>query len=188
MMSRTKARAASTASKRTETAMAQIIILMGVSGSGKTTIGKQLAASLGWPFYDADDFHPPANVERMRQGMALTDEDRRPWLAALARLIVEALADNQSLVLACSALKAAYRDQLTPQGATAAVRFVYLRLPPEVAAARLKDRQGHFMPASLVPSQFAALEEPDEAIVIDATQSPDEIVEQIRSAFDRPSG
>ena len=167
--------------------MAQAIILMGVSGSGKTTVGRRLAAALGWPFYDADDFHPPANVERMRQGLALTDEDRRPWLAALARLIAEALADDQPLVLACSALKAAYRAQLTPQGAAAAVRFVYLRLPPEVAAARLKERRGHFMPASLVPSQFAALEEPAEAIVVDATQSPDEIVGQISRSFDRQS-
>jgi gluconokinase len=168
--------------------MAQAIILMGVSGSGKTTIGQRLSASLGWPFYDADDFHPPANVERMRQGMALTDEDRRPWLAALVRLIAEALADDQSLVLACSALKAAYRAQLTPPGAAAAaVHFVYLRLPLEVAEARLKERHGHFMPASLVPSQFAALEEPADAIVIDATQSPDQIVEQISQLFDRSS-
>ena len=169
--------------------MAQAIILMGVSGSGKTTVGQRLAESLGWPFYDADDFHPPANVERMRQGLALTDEDRRPWLAALARLIAEALADDRSLVLACSALKAAYRAQLKPRDAAAdAVRFVYLRVPLEVAAARLKSRHGHFMPASLVPSQFAALEEPADAIVIDATQSPDQIIEQISRSFDRRSG
>lgn len=164
--------------------MAQAIILMGVSGSGKTTIGKLLAEALGWPFYDADDFHPPANVERMRQGIALTDEDRKPWLAALARLIAEALANDQSIVLACSALKEEYRAQLKPRGANDdVVRFVYLHVPPEVAAARLKDRHGHFMPASLVPSQFAALEEPADAIVIDATQSPDEIVREIRRAL-----
>jgi carbohydrate kinase, thermoresistant glucokinase family len=161
--------------------MSQAIIVMGVSGSGKTTIGKLLAEALGWPFYDADDFHPPANVERMRQGIALTDEDRKPWLAALARLIAEALATNQSIVLASSALKEAYREQLKPRGVKPADEpFVYLRVPPEVAAARLKERHGHFMPASLVPSQFAALEEPADAIVIDATQSPDEIVAQIR--------
>lgn len=161
--------------------MSQAIILMGVSGSGKTTIGKLLAEALGWPFYDADDFHPPANVERMRQGIALTDEDRKPWLAALARLIAEALANNQSIVLASSALKEAYREQLKPRGVKPADEpFVYLRVPPEVAAARLKERHGHFMPASLVPSQFATLEEPADAIVIDATQSPDEIVAQIR--------
>ena len=164
--------------------MAQVIILMGVSGSGKTTIGKLLAEALGWPFYDADDFHPPANVERMRQGIALTDEDRKPWLASLARLIAEALAANQSIVLASSALKEAYRKQLKPRGTTPADEpVVYLRVPPEVAAARLKERHGHFMPASLVPSQFATLEEPADAIVIDATQSPDEIVAQIRQAL-----
>lgn len=164
--------------------MAQAIILMGVSGSGKTTVGRLLAEALGWPFYDADDFHPPANVERMRHGVALTDEDRKPWLAALARLIAEAMAKDQPIVLACSALKEEYRAHLKPHGANRnAVRFIYLHVPPAVAAARLKDRPGHFMPASLVPSQFATLEEPADAIVIDATQSPDQIVAQICRAL-----
>ncbi|HEY9231411.1 MAG TPA: gluconokinase [Blastocatellia bacterium] len=164
--------------------MAQAIILMGVSGSGKTTIGELLGRRLGWPFYDADDFHPAANVERMRQGIALTDADRRPWLAALARLIDDALGKNQSLILGCSALKEAYRAQLKPPGATAAaVRFIYLRVPIEVAAARTRERRDHFMPASLVPSQFAALEEPQDAIVIDATKTPDAVVEQICRAL-----
>src|ERR687884_346052 len=141
--------------------MAQAIILMGVTGSGKTTIGQLLAEELSWPFYDADDFHPPENVERMSKGIALTDEDRKPWLAALARLIEDALDNDQSLVLGCSALKEAYRAQLKPPGVSAdAVRFVYLRVPIEVAAARTHERRNHFMPASLVPSQFAALEEP----------------------------
>ena len=154
---------------------------MGVSGSGKTTIGELLSQALGWPFYDADDFHPPANVDRMRQGIALTDEDRQPWLAALARLIGDALSADQSLVLACSALKAAYRERLTPRGATEGeVRFVYLRVPADVAAARLRNRSGHYMPASLVPSQFATLEEPADATVIDATQPPEAIVADIR--------
>jgi gluconokinase len=163
--------------------MAEAIILMGVSGSGKTTVGELLGGALGWPFYDADNFHPPENVERMSRGIALTDEDRRPWLAALARLVGEALASEQSIVLGCSALKEAYRAQLRPEGAAATVQFVYLRVPPEVAAARSRARRGHFMPASLVPSQFAALEEPRDAIVIDATQTPDEIVAEIRRAL-----
>ena len=98
--------------------MAQAIILMGVSGSGKTTVGELLAHALGWPFYDADNFHSPANVERMRRGVALTDAERGPWLAALARLIGEALANDQSLVLGCSALKEAYRTRLKPPCAT----------------------------------------------------------------------
>jgi gluconokinase len=161
--------------------MTRAIILMGVSGSGKTTIGELLSRALGWPFYDADDFHPPANVERMRKGIALTDEERKPWLAALALLIEESLGARQSLVLACSALKAAYREALTPRGANAdEVRFVYLRVPAEVAAARISNRRGHFMPASLVPSQFAALEEPAGAAIINATQSPEAIVADIR--------
>jgi gluconokinase len=161
--------------------MAQAIILMGVSGSGKTTIGELLGQALGWPFYDADNFHPPANVERMRRGIALTDEDREPWLDALAHLIEETLSVNRSLVLACSALKAAYRERLTPRNATAGeVHFVYLRVPAAVAAARLNQRRGHYMPASLVPSQFATLEEPTSATVINATQTPSEIVAEIR--------
>ena len=144
---------------------AQAIIVMGVSGSGKTTTGQLLGRALGWPFYDAD-------------------EDREPWLAALAYLIDEALSKDEPLVLACSALKAAYRERLKPRGAASErVRFVYLRVPPEVAAARIRDRRGHFMPATLVPSQFAALEEPDDATVVDATQSPEEIVAAIRRAL-----
>src|SRR5215813_6551250 len=142
------------ARRRAESFMAQAIILMGVTGSGKTTVGEMLAEALGWPFYDADNFHTPENIERMRRGVALTDEDRKPWLAALAQLITEALADDRSIVLASSALKEAYRAQLKPPGATATeVPFVFLRIPPEVATARLKNRPDHYMPASLVPSQ-----------------------------------
>ena len=163
--------------------MAQAIILMGVTGSGKTTVGRSLSEGLGWPFYDADDFHPPSNVEKMHAGIPLTDEDRKPWLAAIANLIAGELADNRSIVLACSALKQVYRQQLIPPGIDPeAVRFVFLRIPPEVAAARLAGRSDHFMPPALVPSQFATLEEPTDAIAVDATRSPDEIVAHIRRA------
>lgn len=164
-----------------------IVILMGVAGSGKTTVGRRLADELGWGFYDADDFHPPANVAMMRAGIPLTDKAREPWLAALAHLISDLLVAGQSAALACSALKATYRARLTAAAGThtAAVQFVYLRIPPAVAEQRLRERHAHFMPATLVPSQFAALEEPDEAIMIDARLAPDEIVAAIRQALHR---
>jgi gluconokinase len=162
-----------------------IVILMGVTGSGKTTVGRRLADALGWRFYDADDFHPPANVAMMRAGIPLTDKEREPWLAGLAELIRDLLIAGQSAALACSALKAAYRARLTVAAAANpdAVQFVYLRIPPTVAEQRLRERHAHFMPATLVPSQFATLEEPDDAIVIDARLAPGEIVAAIRQAL-----
>jgi gluconokinase len=153
-----------------------IVIVMGVAGSGKSTIGQLLAQRLGWPFYDGDDFHPPANVEKMRAGIPLTDEDRSDWLSALAALMTEQLRQDQSAVIACSALKQVYRTRL---GSDNAVRFVYLRGSYDLIEARLRERTGHYMPPDLLASQFAALEEPQDALVVDVHQLPDQIVTEI---------
>jgi gluconokinase len=160
-----------------------IIIVMGVAGAGKTTVGRELGAALGWPFYDADDFHPPANVERMRRGEPLTDVDREPWLAGLERLIRTLVANGTSAVLAGSALRHTYRARLRAAGGEGQVVFVYLRLEPSLASQRLRERRGHFMPASLVESQFATLEEPVDAITLDASRPPEVLVSEIRAAL-----
>jgi gluconokinase len=159
-----------------------IIILMGVSGSGKSLIGQMLAQAVRWPFYDADDFHPAANIAKMKQGQPLTDQDRAPWLAALRSLIDELLADGRSAVLACSALKQQYRDTLA--GDRLNIHFVYLKTDYETIDQRLRRRQDHFMSADLLASQLATLEEPADALTIDAAQPPAEIVRQIRLAFE----
>lgn len=148
------------------------IVVMGVSGAGKSTLGALLADRLGWPFEDGDAFHPPGNVEKMRAGTPLTDEDRWPWLAAIAARIARARAEGTGVVVACSALKRAYRDVL--RDGQADVRFLHLTGEPALIMARQAARQGHYMPASLVASQFAALEPPDtEADVIDLDVEPD---------------
>jgi len=131
---------------------------MGVSGSGKTTIGRLLAQDLGWPFYDGDDFHPQANIDKMRQGIPLTDDDRDAWLTALRQQIETFIDNRQSAVLACSALKQAYRERL--RGDRPEVRFIYLKGDYALIRQRLQGRQGHFMKADLLSSQFATLEEP----------------------------
>ena len=159
------------------------IVVMGPSGAGKTTVGRALAAALAWRFYDADDFHPPANVERMRRGIGLTDVEREPWLAELRALLADALATNDPVVLACSALRASYRAALMPAGApTGAVRIVYLRATPELLHARLAHRVGHFAPVALLDSQLATLEEPEpsDALIVDASLSPAAIVDVVR--------
>lgn len=150
---------------------------MGVAGSGKTTVGRLLAEELDWEFEDADDFHPPANIAKMEQGIPLSDDDREPWLEALRVLIQARLARGQSLVLACSALKEKYRRRIADDDER--VRFVYLKGSQALIAERLERRDGHYMPASLLTSQFEDLEEPDEAIVVDVGETPDELVRQI---------
>ena len=155
-----------------------VVVIMGVAGSGKTTVGTRLATALGWSFYDADDYHPEANVAKMARGQPLTDADRAPWLQRLHDLIVDCGARGENAVLACSALKASYRRQLTSSGAE--VRFVFLRADPALIRARLHDRKDHFAGAALLASQFAALEPPAEAIVVDAAATPAELVAEIR--------
>ena len=141
-----------------------IALLMGVSGSGKTTVGEPLARKLGWRFIDADDLHPPANVAKMSRGVPLEDADRWPWFDRIVAEMRRLTAAGESAVIACSALKQAYRDRLATGGD---VRFVYLKGDIATIEPRLERRSGHFMPPSLLPSQFATLEEPREAIVVD---------------------
>ena len=155
-----------------------IYVIMGVAGSDKTTIGALLAHALDIPFVEGDELHPRANIERMAHGIPLTDEDRRPWLLAIARRLREAHQCGRGLVVTCPALKRSYRDLLRSQGA-AETRFVYLRGNQPTVAERLARRRGHFMPASLLESQFAALEEPgtdERASVYDIRESPEAIV------------
>jgi gluconokinase len=161
--------------------MAQVIIVMGVSGSGKTTIGSMLAHDLGWQFYDADDFHPPANREKMSQGIPLNDEDRADWLKSLQTLIHKNIEEGASCVLACSALKQRYREMLA---VNEKARFVYLRGSYEQVKTRMKRRKDHYMPVQLLQSQFEALEEPQEAVIVDISNSPEEIIKFIRKGMD----
>jgi gluconokinase len=157
-----------------------IAILMGVSGSGKTTLGRRLAADLGWDFLDADDFHSAANKEEMAHGQPLTDADRAPWLDALAEALRERLRTDRSAVLACSALRESYRETLR---VSPAVRFVYLRADAETIRRRLASRRGHFFDAHLLASQFDALEEPKDALVVDVTGPRDTTVLAIKNGL-----
>lgn len=156
-----------------------VIIVMGVSGVGKTTIGKALAGELGWRFLEGDDLHPAASVAKMASGVPLTDEDRAPWLEQLRGLIAQALAREEDVVLACSALRRSYRQLLTVDPSR--VRWVYLTAPAEVIADRLRARRGHFMPVSLLESQLQTLEAPDDALVVDVTPGHSGVVAFIRS-------
>ena len=156
---------------------ARAIVVCGVSGSGKTTVGAALAARLCAEFADADDFHPPANIERMRAGIALTDRDREPWLHALRAHIDQTLERGTTLVLACSALKACYREILGIDQRR--IISVYLEGTPELIAARLSARQHAFMPAQLLKSQFAALEPPNDGLRLGIERPPEELVQRI---------
>jgi gluconokinase len=159
-----------------------IIVLMGVSGSGKTTVGKVLARDLGWTFVDADDFHPAANVEKMHRGIPLNDDDRLPWLEAVRQRIDEAVGRGENVVLACSALKHAYQHYLE-QHAPESIPYIHLRGSEELIRQRLAERTGHFMNPTLLHSQFETLEPSEEAIPIDITPAPEMIVAEIRQAL-----
>ncbi len=151
------------------------LVVMGVAGSGKSTVAELAAKKLGWEYVDADAYHPPENVAKMRRGEALNDADRAGWLAALADLLAERTADGRSVVLACSALKQTYRDRLA-QGAP--FRLAYLKGSRELLASRLAGRQNHFMNPGLLDSQLATLEEPSNALTLDVALSPEVLAEQ----------
>lgn len=153
---------------------------MGVSGAGKTTVGRLLASNLGWRYFDADDFHSTESVEKMRAGVALDDRDRQPWLESLRSLLREHLTNGESAILACSALKESYREKLKIDER---VKLVYLRGDFKLVEQRLSTRPEHYMSASLLQSQFATLEEPTDALEIDVRLPPQEIVNAIRRHF-----
>jgi carbohydrate kinase (thermoresistant glucokinase family) len=154
-----------------------VYIIMGVLGSGKTSVGVRLAEKIDGEFRDADDYHPAANREKMAQGIPLNDLDRKPWLAAIKAVIDGDTAMGNNSVMACSALKEAYRRFL--MGTNEKIKLVYLKGTREVIGVRIKDRKGHFVNPSLLDSQFVALEEPKNAIICDITKSVDEIVTDI---------
>ena len=158
-----------------------ILIVMGVSGCGKTTIGRMLAQRLGCPFYDGDDFHSAANVAKMASGIPLTDADRAGWLDAIAGRIAQHLAQGSGAVFACSALKQVYRQRLTLDPAQ--VRFVYLQGSYDVILGRMQQRPGHYMKPEMLASQFAILQEPADAITVSIDLPPEEMVEQVLKAL-----
>ena len=156
-----------------------IVVVMGVSASGKSTVGECVAARLGWHFEDGDNFHPAENKEKMARGEPLNDADRWRWLDSLRNRIRVAADRGEGLVLACSALKEIYRERLTVPGAPGAMRFVYLKISLEAARQRLASRRGHFMPTALIESQFADLEEPRNAQWLNAEANPNDLVQAI---------
>lgn len=158
-----------------------IVILMGVSGSGKTTVGRHLAGQLQWQLLDADDFHPPANIEKMSRGIPLEDSDRWPWLDRLNEMVRAAQSRGENVLLACSALKARYRDRLTRDCGN--VNWVYLKGDFDLIESRLMARKGHYMKAGLLKSQFAALEEPEGALIMDIGDEPGRIAARLVEAL-----
>ena len=154
-----------------------IVVIMGVTGSGKTTVGTLLAQQLGWEFADADDYHSAVNKEKMHKGIPLDDADRAPWLASLRQAIEQWIAKGESVVLACSALKNSYRTELS---VGSDVKFVYQQGSFELIRQRLQQRHGHFASDSILAGQFADLEEPDDAVIVEIDQSVEAIVAEIR--------
>jgi gluconokinase len=150
-----------------------VILITGVLGAGKTTVGSLLAGKLGWEFVDADSFHSPANLAKMHRGIPLTDTDREPWLGSIRDAILRWLSLGRNVVIACSALKRAYREKLV---VSPTVKLVYLKGSFDLIRSRVRDREGHFAGHELLASQFAELEEPAEAIAVDVNQSPQEIM------------
>ena len=157
---------------------------MGVAGSGKTAVGKAVATRLNWLFLDADDFHPAANIEKMKHGIPLNDQDRIPWLQALRDKQRRLLAEGRSVILACSALKESYRQLLSDD--VAGIRFVLLDVDQETIRQRLQHRSAHFFPKELMDSQFAALEKPKDAIIIDARKPLNEVIDRVLEAVSGP--
>jgi len=160
-----------------------IVVVMGVSGSGKSTTGAALARMLGWPFVEGDDLHPPGNVAKMAAGVPLTDDDRWPWLDRIVAELRARSPQSPGIVLACSALKQSYRDRLAPAGD---VRFVHLHGDRETIAARLAVRQHLYMPATLLDTQFATLQPPGDAIVVDIRDDVPTQVQKIVAALNLP--
>lgn len=154
-----------------------IVLLMGTTGAGKTTIGRMLAKQLGWAFLDADDFHPRANIEKMKHGIPLTDTDRAPWLEAIHGELTRRSAARENVLLACSALKQKYRDQLA---AGVPMSVVYLKGSYEEMRRHIVGRNGHFAGEAILAGQFADLEEPKDAIVVEVSRTPEEIVSELR--------
>jgi gluconokinase len=154
-----------------------IVVVMGVTGSGKTTVGSLLAQQLGWGFADADSFHSPENVEKMRLGIPLGDADRAPWLNSLRHAIEQWIAKHENVVLACSALKKSYREHLF---VSSEVKFVYLRGSYDLIYRRLQSRHGHFASEKILAGQFADLEEPDDAVTVEIDQPSEVIVAEIK--------
>ncbi len=163
-----------------------IVVLMGVSGAGKTLIGKRLAESLGWAFYESDEYHSAEDVAKMANGIPLTDADREPWLDRLNALLRRLVAHDASAVLACSALKVAYRRRLVRGVSPEQIRFVYLKGSYELIRGRMEARENHYMKADMLRSQFEALEEPtpeEDILIVDVAQPPEQIVAQLEAVF-----
>ncbi len=159
-----------------------IIIVMGVTGVGKSVVGSELAHRLGCKFVDADDYHSPENINKMSRGIALTDEDRQPWLKTIHRLLLEFHSQRRCVVLACSALRQSYRDVIADQ---LPVTWIYLKSTEDIVREHLRHRQGHFAHEDLVHSQFETLEEPTDAITIDVSENPENVIETAVSAVQK---